>query len=142
MIDPRAIVDPKAELAEGVSVGAYAVIGPDVVIGEGTSIGPHVVIKGPTTIGRENRIYQFASVGEAPQDKKYRDEPTELVIGDRDLIREYITLNWGTVQGNGMTVIGNDNMIMAYCHVAHDCVVADQVIMSNGAQLAGHVKVD
>lgn len=142
MIDPRAIVDPRAELAEDVTVEAYAVIGPDVQIGAGTWIGPHAVVRGPTRIGSDNKIYQFASVGEVPQDLKYQGEATELVIGDRNVIREFVTLNRGTVQDQGRTQIGDDNLIMAYCHVAHDCVIGNRVIMSNGAQLAGHVRVD
>lgn len=142
MIDPKAVVDPRAELADDVVVGAFSIIGPDVHIDAGTWIGPHVVIKGPTRIGRDNKIFQFASLGEAPQDKKYHGEPTELVVGDRNQIREFVTLNRGTVQGRGRTVIGSDNLIMAYVHVAHDCVVGDNVIMSNAASLAGHVQVD
>ena len=142
MIHPTAIIDPKAELADGVSVGPYAVIGPDVTIGAGTWIGPHVVIQGPTRIGRDNKIFQFSSVGEVPQDKKYRDEPTELIIGDRNVIRENCTLNRGTVQDKGKTVVGNDNWIMAYVHIAHDCEVGNDTIFANGATLAGHVTVE
>ena len=142
MIHPTAIIDPKAELEDGVSVGPYAVIGPDVTIGAGTWIGPHVVIQGPTRIGRDNKIYQFSSVGEVPQDKKYRDEPTELIIGDRNVIRENCTLNRGTVQDKGKTVVGNDNWIMAYVHIAHDCEVGNDTIFANGATLAGHVTVE
>ncbi len=142
MIDPRAVIDPSARLADDVSVGAFTIIGPDVDIGAGTWIGPHAVINGPTRIGRDNRIYQFASVGEAPQDKKYAGEATRLEIGDRNLIREFVTINRGTVQDAGVTRIGDDNWIMAYVHIAHDCRVGNQVIFSNNASLAGHVRVD
>ena len=141
LIDPRAVIDPQAELGEGVSVGPFSVIGAGVEIGEGTQIGPHVVIKGPTRIGRENRIYQFASVGEDPQDKKYAGEPTRLEIGDRNVIRECATLHRGTVQDQGVTHIGSDNLFMAYIHVAHDCVIGDHIIMANGASLGGHVHI-
>lgn len=142
MIHPSALVDSKAELAADVEVGAFTVIGPHVHIASGTRIGPHAVIKGPTWIGKDNEIFQFASVGEDPQDKKYKDEPTELHIGDRNQIREFATINRGTATGHGKTVIGNDNLIMSYVHIAHDCVVGDNVIFSNGAQLAGHVTVE
>ncbi|MGH8501053.1 MAG: acyl-ACP--UDP-N-acetylglucosamine O-acyltransferase [Gammaproteobacteria bacterium] len=142
MIDPRAAVDPAAELASDVEVGAFSVIGPKVRIGAGTWIGPHVVIEGPARIGRDNRIFQFASVGDIPQDKKYEGETTELVIGDRNTIREYCTINRGTRNGQGATIIGNDNWIMAYVHIAHDCVVGDHTVFSNGATLAGHVTVE
>ncbi|MEO5572979.1 MAG: acyl-ACP--UDP-N-acetylglucosamine O-acyltransferase [Gammaproteobacteria bacterium] len=142
MIDARAIIDPAAKLADGVSVGPFSVIGADVEIGTNTWIGPHVVINGPTRIGRDNKIYQFASLGEAPQDKKYAGEPTLLEIGDRNLIREYCTINRGTVQGGGVTRIGDDNWIMAYVHIAHDCRIGNHTIFSNCASLAGHVSVD
>jgi UDP-N-acetylglucosamine acyltransferase len=142
LIDSRAVIDPKAELAAGVEVGPYAVIGPEVVIGEGSWIGPHVVINGPTRIGRENRIFQFASVGEMPQDKKYGGEPTLLEIGDRNVIREFCTLNRGTVQGGGLTRIGSDNWIMAYVHIAHDCLIGNHTIFANNASLAGHVTIE
>jgi len=142
LIDPHAVIDPSARLADDVSVGAFTIIGPDVDIGAGTWIGPHVVINGPTRIGRDNRIYQFASVGEAPQDKKYAGEATRLEIGDRNLIREFVTINRGTVQDAGVTRIGDDNWIMAYVHIAHDCRVGNQTIFSNNASLAGHVRVD
>ncbi|MFP5505621.1 MAG: acyl-ACP--UDP-N-acetylglucosamine O-acyltransferase [Gammaproteobacteria bacterium] len=142
MIDPRAVVDPKAELAEGVSVGPYAVIGPDVQIGAGTTIGPHTVINGPTRIGRDNRIFQFASIGDAPQDKKYAGEPTRLEIGDGNTIREFVTINRGTVQDEGVTRIGDDNWIMAYVHIAHDCRIGNHTIFANNASLAGHVRVE
>ncbi len=141
MIDPRAAVSPDAQLAAGVQVGPFAVIGPSVVIGARTRIGPHAVINGPTVIGADNHIYQFASIGDAPQDMKYRGEPTRLVIGDRNTFREYVSVNRGTVTGIGETRIGNDNLILAYSHVAHDCVLGDHIIMSNAVNLAGHVEV-
>jgi UDP-N-acetylglucosamine acyltransferase len=142
LIDPRAVIDPEAELAEDVSVGPFTVIGAEVKVGRGSVIGPHVVINGPTTIGDENRIFQFASVGEAPQDKKYAGEPTRLEMGDRNVIREFATLHRGTVQDHGVTRIGSDNLFMAYIHVAHDCVIGDNIIMANGASLGGHVQID
>jgi UDP-N-acetylglucosamine acyltransferase len=138
-IHPTALVDPKAELAADVSVGPYAVIGPGVRIGEGSSIGAHCVIEGQTTIGRNNRIFQFCSLGAAPQDKKYAGEPTQLVIGDGNTIREFCTFNTGTVQDAGVTRVGDDNWIMAYVHVAHDCVLGSHIILANAVQLAGHV---
>lgn len=141
MIHPSAIIDDDAQLAADVSVGPYSIIGAGVEIGEGCVIGPHVVISGPSKIGRENRIFQFASIGEAPQDKKYAGEPTTLTIGDRNIIREYVTFNRGTVDGTGETVIGSDNLFMAYCHVAHDCIVGDHTIFANAASLSGHVNV-
>jgi UDP-N-acetylglucosamine acyltransferase len=141
MIDPRAIVSPKARLAAGVEVGPYTVIGDDVEIGEGTWVGPHAVISGPTSIGRDCRIHQFASIGDAPQDKKYRGEPTRLEIGDRNVFREFCTINRGTVSGHGVTRIGDDNLFMAYAHVAHDCVVGDKCVMANYSVLAGHVEI-
>ncbi|MFZ5699377.1 MAG: acyl-ACP--UDP-N-acetylglucosamine O-acyltransferase [Pseudomonadota bacterium] len=141
MIHPTAIVDPKAELASGVEIGPYSIIGPGVRIGSGTRIGSHVVMRGPTTIGRDNRIFQFASVGEDCQDKKYKGEPTELVIGERNVIREGCTLHRGTVQDQGVTRIGSDNLLMAYVHIAHDCVVGDGTIFANNATIAGHVHV-
>lgn len=142
VIDPRAAIDPAAELEEGVSVGPFTVIGPDVKIGSGTVIGPHVVIHGPCHIGRDNRIYQFASIGEDPQDKKYADEETLLEIGDRNRIREFATLHRGTVQDQSLTRVGSDNLLMAYSHVAHDCVIGNHTIMANAASLGGHVHVD
>lgn len=142
MIHPTAIIDSRAELADDVSIGPYTVIGADVSIASGTIIGPHVVIKGPTSIGKQNRIYQFSSVGEDPQDKKYASEITQLIIGDRNTIREFTTLHRGTQQDHGLTQIGNDNLFMAYTHVAHDCVIGDHVIMANGASLAGHVRLN
>ena len=142
MIDQRAVIDPGAVLAEDVSVGPYAVIGAEVEIGPGTSIGPHTVINGPTRIGRDNSIFQFASIGEAPQDKKYAGEPTRLEIGDRNTIREFVTINRGTIQDEGVTRLGDDNWIMAYVHVAHDCRIGNHTIFANNASLAGHVRVD
>lgn len=142
MIHPTAIIDPKAELADDVRVGAYSVIGADVAIDSGTSIASHVVIEGPTTIGKNNTIYQYASLGAPPQDKKYRGERTWLRIGDNNTIREFCTFNRGTVQDNGETVIGSDNWIMAYVHIAHDCVVGNHTIFANNASLAGHVHID
>lgn len=141
MIDPRAVVDLNAELADDVKVGPFSVIGPDVQIDSGTEIGPHVVIRGPTTIGKDNVIYQFTSIGEDPQDKKYADEITRLEIGDRNVIREFCTMHRGTLQDQGVTLIGSDNLFMAYTHVAHDCEIGDHVIMANGASIAGHVHV-
>jgi UDP-N-acetylglucosamine acyltransferase len=141
-IHPTAIVEPGAQLHDSVEVGAYTLVGPHVRIGAGTTVGPHCVIEGHTTIGRDNRIFQFNSVGAANQDKKYAGEPTTLVIGDRNTIREFCTLNVGTVQDRGETTIGNDNWIMAYCHVAHDVQIGSQVVMANNATLAGHVVVE
>jgi len=140
-IHPTAQVAPQAELGEGVVVGAYAVIGPGVVVGANTRIGPHVVIEGPTRIGAENVIFQFASVGSAPQDKKYKGEPTRLEIGDRNVIRECVTLNRGTVQDQGLTSIGSDNLFMAYVHVAHDCHIGNHCVLANNATLGGHVRL-
>lgn len=142
MIDPRAVIDPTAELDSSVTIGAYSIIGANVQIDAGTCIAPHVMIKGHTRIGKENKIYQFSSLGEDPQDKKYAGEVTYLEIGDRNEIREYCTMNRGTVQGGGMTRIGNDNWIMAYTHFAHDCIVGNHTIFANGASLAGHVTID
>lgn len=142
MIDPRAVIDPAAQLAPDVTVGPFSVIGPDVEIDAGSWIGPHVVIKGPTRIGRDNRIFQFASVGDDPQDKKYRGEKTRLEIGDRNVIREYCTINRGTVQDAGVTRIGDDNWIMAYVHIAHDCIVGSHTVFANNASLAGHVQIE
>ena len=141
MIDARAVIDPGAELDEAVTVGPFAVIGAGVRIGAGSEIGPHAVIRGTTTIGRDNRIFQFSSVGEDPQDKKYAGEHTRLEIGDRNQIREFVTIHRGTVQDAGLTSIGNDNLFMAYTHVAHDCRIADHVILANAASLGGHVQV-
>lgn len=141
LIHPTALVDPRAALHPSVSIGPYTVIGPEVTIGAGTSVGAHCVIEGRTTIGQDNRIFQFASLGAAPQDKKYAGEPTELRIGDRNTIREFCTFNTGTVQDRGLTSIGNDNWIMAYVHIAHDCQVGDHTTMANNTTLAGHVAV-
>lgn len=141
MIHSTAIVDPKACIGERVEIGPYSVIGPDVELGDDCWIGPHVVITGHTRIGRGNRIFQFASIGEAPQDKKYQDEPSRLEIGDGNTIRESVTINRGSDSGGGLTRLGDDNWIMAYCHIAHDCMVGSHIIMANGATLAGHVVV-
>jgi len=140
-VHATALVDSAAELADDVEIGPYAIVGAHVRIGAGTRVGPHAVITGHTTIGRNNRIFQFGSVGEAPQDKKYAGEPTRLEIGDDNTIREFCTLNVGTVQDTGVTRIGNSNWIMAYCHVAHDCVVADHTVFANDTNLAGHVSI-
>jgi UDP-N-acetylglucosamine acyltransferase len=142
LIDPRAVIHPRAELASDVEVGPYAVIGPDVIIGEGCWIGPHAVINGPTHIGNNNKIFQFASVGEIPQDKKYGGEETLLKIGDGNVIREFCTINRGTVQGGGATRIGNDNWIMSYVHIAHDCQVGNHTVIANTVSLAGHVVIE
>ena len=141
-IHPTAIVSDGASLHPTVTVGPYAVIGEHVVIGAGTTVGPHCVIDGRTTLGIDNRIFQFASLGAAPQDKKYAGEPTRLVIGNRNTVREFCTFNLGTAQDRGVTTIGDDNWIMAYVHIAHDCVVGNQTILANNATLAGHVQVD
>ncbi|MFC2352773.1 acyl-ACP--UDP-N-acetylglucosamine O-acyltransferase [Eikenella halliae] len=141
LIHPTAIIDPKAELDSSVKVGAYTIIGPNVQIGAGSEIGPHAVIEGHTTIGKNNRIFQFASLGAIPQDKKYRSEPTRLIIGNGNTIREFTTFNLGTVTGIGETRIGDDNWIMAYCHLAHDCVIGSHTIFANNASLAGHVTI-
>ena len=141
IIHPSAIVHPGARLAAGVSVGPYSIIGEHVEIGEGTTIGPHVVIEGRTRIGAQNRIFASSALGGEPQDKKYAGEPTGLEIGDRNMIREYCTFNCGTIQDAGVTRIGNDNWIMAYVHVAHDCQVGNNTIFANGASIAGHVHV-
>jgi UDP-N-acetylglucosamine acyltransferase len=140
-IHPTAIVSPHAELAPSVSVGAYTLIGPQVRIGEGTTIGAHCVIEGRTTLGRDNRIFQFCSIGAVPQDKKYAGEPTALEIGDRNTVREFCTFNLGTAQDSGVTRLGSDNWVMAYVHIAHDARVGDQTVLANNATLAGHVHV-
>lgn len=142
MIDARAVVDPSARLADGVNVGPFAVIGADVEIGAGCSVGPHATIQGPTRIGRDNRIFQYASLGGIPQDMKYRGERTWLEVGDRNSFFEFVTVNRGTEQGGGKTVIGNDNWIMAYVHVAHDCRIGDHTILANNSTLAGHVTIE
>ncbi|HTV51365.1 MAG TPA: acyl-ACP--UDP-N-acetylglucosamine O-acyltransferase [Steroidobacteraceae bacterium] len=141
MIDPRAVVSPRAQLAADVEVGPFTIIGAEVTIGPGTVIGPHAVVKGPTRIGAGNRIFQFASIGDAPQDKKYRDEPTLLTIGDRNVFRESVTVNRGTVQAQGVTRIGSDNLFLAASHVAHDCVIGDRVVFANCAAIGGHVEI-
>lgn len=141
-IHPTAIIDPRAEIDSAAIIGPYAVIGPHVRIGAGTRVGPHAVIEGRTTIGRDNEIFQFASIGAVPQDKKYGGEPTELEIGDRNTIRECCTLNLGTAQDVGVTRVGNDNWIMAYVHIAHDCQIGNNTIFANGVQLAGHIHIE
>jgi UDP-N-acetylglucosamine acyltransferase len=141
-IHSTAIVDAKAELADDVIVGAFTTIGPNVKIDSGTTIASHVVINGHTTIGKHNQIFQFSSLGEAPQDKKYQGEPTQLEIGDHNTIREFCTFNRGTVQDKGITKIGNQNWIMAYVHIAHDCFVHNNTILANNSSLAGHVDMD
>ena len=138
-IHPTAIVDSKAELADDVKIGAFSIIGPDVKIDTGTTIGPHVVINGHTAIGKHNTVFQFSSLGEAPQDKKYQGEPTKLQIGNYNTIREFCTFNRGTTQDKGVTKIGNHNWIMAYVHIAHDCHVHNNTILANNSSLAGHV---
>jgi UDP-N-acetylglucosamine acyltransferase len=140
-IHPAAVVDPKAEIHETASIGAYAIIGADVVIGADTVVDAHAVISGPAVIGRRNQIGSFASVGAPPQDMRYKGEPTELVIGDDNHIREYVSIHRGTAGGRGRTVIGSGGMIMASCHIAHDCILHDHVIMANMTMLAGHVEV-
>ena len=141
LIHPTAIVDAKAAVDSSASIGAYSVIGPDVKIGPGTTVGPHCVIEGRTTIGSNNRIFQFNSLGAIPQDKKYAGEPCELVIGDRNTIREFSTYNIGSPGGGGVTRVGNDNWLMAYVHLAHDCQIGDHTIFANNSQLAGHVEI-
>ncbi|HKT72010.1 MAG TPA: acyl-ACP--UDP-N-acetylglucosamine O-acyltransferase [Steroidobacteraceae bacterium] len=141
MIDPRAVVAPQAQLAADVSVGPFSVVGPDVRIGPRTIIGPHAVITGHTTLGADNHVFQFASLGDAPQDKKYAGEPTRLEIGDRNVFRESCTVNRGTTHDKGVTRIGHDNLFMAFSHVAHDCVVGDKTVFANCASLAGHVEI-
>jgi UDP-N-acetylglucosamine acyltransferase len=141
-IHPTALVDPKATLDASVEIGAYSIIGPHVSIAAGTRVGPHVVIEGHTTIGKDNTFFQFSSIGAAPQDKKYQGEETRLEIGDRNTIREFCTFNRGTAQDVGVTRLGNDNWIMAYVHLAHDCQIGNHTIFANNAQLAGHVHVE
>lgn len=141
-IDSTAIIDAKANIDSDVTIGPYTVIGPHVTIDAGSKIGPHVVINGPTHIGKNNTIFQFASIGEVPQDKKFHGEESKLVIGDGNTIREFVTINRGTEDGGGSTVIGNNNWLMAYIHIAHDCQVGNNTIFSNGASLAGHAIVD
>lgn len=141
MIDSTAIIDPSAVLGKNVSIGPWTIIGPDVEIGDGCKIASHVVVKGPTVIGRNNKIFQFSTVGEDTPDLKYKGEPTRLVIGDNNVIREGVTIHRGTIQDNAETRIGSDNLLMAYVHVGHDCVVGDHVIMVNNAAISGHVYV-
>jgi len=140
-IDPRAVIAADARIAADVEIGPYAVIGPGVSIGPGCWIGPHAVIQGPTTMGAGNRVFQFASIGDVPQDKKYAGEETRLEIGDRNTFREYVTVNRGTVTGNGATRIGSDNLLLAYSHVAHDCILGNHIVLSNVVMLAGHVEL-
>jgi UDP-N-acetylglucosamine acyltransferase len=141
LIDARAIVSAEAELASDVSVGPFSIVGPQVRIGPRSVIGPHAVVNGPTSIGADNRIFQFASLGEAPQDLKYRGEPTRLEIGDRNVFREFCTINRGTIHGQGVTRIGDDNLFMSYSHVAHDCQIGNHTVFANCASLAGHVEI-
>lgn len=141
-IHPTAIVDPRAQLAADVEIGPYSVIGPQVTIGAGSRIGPHVVVSGRTTIGENNRIFQFSSIGDEPQDKKYDGEDTELIIGNSNTIREQCTLNRGTIQGGGITKIGDDNWLMACVHIAHDCIIGNHTVFANNSALAGHVVVE
>jgi UDP-N-acetylglucosamine acyltransferase len=140
-IDPRAVIAPSARLAADVEVGAFSVIGDDVEIGPGCRIGPHVVVQGPTRLGARNRIFQFASIGDAPQDKKYKGEPTRLEVGDDNVFREFVTVNRGTTHDEGVTRIGSDNLFMAYAHVAHDCRVGSHCVLANVATLGGHVEL-
>ncbi|RZQ56688.1 acyl-ACP--UDP-N-acetylglucosamine O-acyltransferase [Pseudidiomarina tainanensis] len=141
MIHPTAIIDDSARIGNNVEIGPYSIVGANVEIGDNCVIGPHVVLRGPTVLGKNNRIFQFASVGEDCQDKKYNGEPTRLVIGDNNVIRECVTIHRGTVQDQGLTQIGSNNLLMAYVHVAHDCMVGDNVILANNTTLAGHVHV-
>ncbi|MDP1864565.1 MAG: acyl-ACP--UDP-N-acetylglucosamine O-acyltransferase [Thiobacillus sp.] len=140
-IHPTALVDAKAQLADDVEIGPYSIIGEHVKIGAGTTVGSHAVITGHTTIGAHNQIFHFVSLGEAPQDKKYAGEPTRLEIGDHNVIREFCTFNIGTIQDRGVTTIGSHNWIMAYVHIAHDCIVGDRTIFANNASLAGHAEI-
>ncbi len=142
MIHPTAVIHEGAEIHETVEIGPFCIVGPHVKIGAGTRVGPHVVLEGRTRIGERNRIFQFASIGAIPQHMQYRGEPTELVIGSENVIREFVTIHLGTAQDRGVTRIGNRNVLMAYCHVAHDCVLEDGVILANGATLGGHVRVE
>ncbi|MNF31711.1 Acyl-[acyl-carrier-protein]--UDP-N-acetylglucosamine O-acyltransferase [compost metagenome] len=141
LIDPRAIIDPAARLADDVVVGPWSIIGPDVEIGEGTVLGPNVIIKGPTRIGKHNRVYQFSSLGEDTPDRKYKGEPTRLVIGDHNIIREGVTMHRGTIQDRDETTVGDHNLIMAYAHIGHDSVVGNHCILVNNVALAGHVHI-
>lgn len=141
MIHPSAIIDPSAKIADGVEIGPFSIIGADVEIGEGTVIGPHVIVRGPTVIGKNNRIFQFSSIGEECQDKKYKGEPTRLIIGDNNVIREACTFHRGTVQDNGTTIVGSDNLFMVNVHIAHDVVVGNNCILANDTNVAGHVHI-
>ena len=141
LIHPTALIDPKAQLHTSVAVGAYSIIGPDVIIGAHSVVGPHCMIDGHTTVGQHNHFYRFCSIGGMPQDKKYAGEPTRLEMGDRNMVREYVTINTGTTQDGGVTRLGSDNWIMAYVHVAHDCQIGSQVILANGVQMGGHVHI-
>jgi UDP-N-acetylglucosamine acyltransferase len=141
LIDPRAIIDPSAKLADDVVVGPWSIIGPDVEIGEGSVLGPNVIIKGPTRIGKHNRVYQFSSLGEDTPDRKYKGEPTRLVIGDHNIIREGVTMHRGTIQDRDETTVGDHNLIMAYAHIGHDSVVGNHCILVNNTALAGHVHI-
>ena len=140
-IHPSAVVDPAARLGAGVAIGPFSLVGPDVEIGDGTQVGPHCSIQGPTRIGRENRFLGHAAIGGEPQDKKFAGERSALVIGDRNLVREFATINRGTAEGGGVTTVGNDNWILAYAHIAHDCRVGNHAVFSNNATLAGHVEI-
>ncbi|MEI6092202.1 MAG: acyl-ACP--UDP-N-acetylglucosamine O-acyltransferase [bacterium] len=142
LVHPTAIVDKNAKIGNDVSIGPYSIIGPNVQIGNGTKLEAHVVIDGHTTIGENNKIAPFASIGQPPQDLKYKGEPTRVLIGNENLIREYVTINCGTVNGHAVTTVGNNNMLMAYSHVAHDCVVGNNVVMANNVALAGHVTIE
>jgi len=141
LIHSTAIISGTAKIADDVQIGPYSIIGDDVEIAAGTRVESHVVINGPTVIGKDNHFYQFASIGDDPQDKKYAGEPTRLIVGDRNTIREYCTISRGTTQDKGETVLGDDNWIMAYVHIAHDCIIGDKTVMANNATLAGHVHV-
>ena len=141
-IHPTAVISPDAQIGDNVSIGAFAVIGPGVIIGDGCILGAHTVFKGPTVLGANNHIYSFASIGDDPQDKKFAGEDTRLEIGAGNTVREYVTINRGTVQDSGVTKIGNDNWLMAYSHIAHDCVLGNDIIMANGTTLGGHVTID
>ena len=141
LIDPRAIIDPSAKLADDVVVGPWSIVGPDVEIGEGTVLGPNVIVKGPTKIGKHNKVYQFSSLGEDTPDRKYKGEPTRLVIGDHNIIREGVTMHRGTIQDRDETTVGDHNLIMAYAHVGHDSVIGNHCILVNNTALAGHVHI-
>ena len=141
-VHPTAIVEKGAKLGNEVYIGPYCIVGPDVEIGDGTRLEAHISISGHTKIGKNNKISPFASIGQPPQDLKYKGEPTKVVIGDNNIIREYVTINCGTVNGNGVTTVGDNNMFMAYSHVAHDCVVQNNVVMANNVALAGHVVIE